>query len=193
MCVFVIPYNVICLSYDCISCFILKPVFVGATSIRKGVGCVFVRGVKSKPPVPARRAHHTEDGLTQEQWAPLTRNDAPKTCGLLSPWQPPMGQGSRADSWREEDLQKWSPFLSTESALALYLFALCLSSSPHRLSFYTFMGLTFRAQHSATNKNNWREWCKSSLYELLLLSGIKSIDLTNEYRPSCKISHSLYS
>lgn len=64
---------------------------VSCTSTQQGVDCVFVRGVKLKPPSPADG--HTEDGLTQEQWAPLTRNDAPKTCGLLSPWQPPMGQG----------------------------------------------------------------------------------------------------
>lgn len=69
----------------------LVRVFVRRAPPHNRVWTVFVRGVKLKP--PSLTDGHTEDGLTQEQWAPLTRNDAPKTCGLRSPWQPPMGQG----------------------------------------------------------------------------------------------------
>lgn len=55
-------------------------------------GCVCVRGVKPKPLSLADG--HSEDGLTQEQWGPLTKTTPPRHVASLSPWQPPMGQGA---------------------------------------------------------------------------------------------------
>lgn len=53
---------------------------------------VCVRGVKPKPLSLADG--HSEDGLTQEQWGPLTKTTPPRHVASLSPWQPPMGQGA---------------------------------------------------------------------------------------------------
>lgn len=41
-------------------------------------------------PVPGRRAYWRQ--LNTRTMGSFDQNDTPKTCGLLSPWQPPMGQ-----------------------------------------------------------------------------------------------------
>lgn len=98
----------------------------------------------------------------------------------------PHGTGSGLTAG-EEDLQKWSPFLSTEAPL-LYIF----SSSPclpllgalmnvGYISFYSFMWLTLwswlttysPSNSSAQKKKRVKENNKSSLYRLLLLSVIR--------------------
>lgn len=64
-----------------------------------GVLCLreCVRGVKPKPLSLADG--HTEDGLTQEQWAPLTKTTPPRHVASYHRGNPPWDR-ERADSWR---------------------------------------------------------------------------------------------
>lgn len=49
-------------------------------------------GCEAESPVPGRRAKWRR--LNTRTMGSFDQNDALKTCGLLSPWQPPMGQGA---------------------------------------------------------------------------------------------------
>lgn len=135
VCVFLLDCDTVCLSalVSFKTCIIfvnvqfieLKPncctsiiwVGVGCVVCERECGSVCVRE-GCEAPVPGRRAYWRR--LNTRTMGSFDQNDTPKTCGLLSPWQPPMGQSRMTAG--EEDLQKWSPFLSTEALPALYLF-----------------------------------------------------------------------
>lgn len=92
--------------------------------------------------------------------------------------------GAQADSWKE-DLEKRSPFLSTESAPALYLFALpALVSQPH--------GFDPVGPESSPPPTR-PERCKSGRLRAGVTVGDKRVDLADKSRLSCEISHSLCS
>lgn len=135
VCVFLLDCDTVCLSalVSFKTCIIfvnvqfieLKPNCC-TSIIWVGVGCVVCERERGRvcvregceAPVPGRRAYWRR--LNTRTMGSFDQNDTPKTCGLLSPWQPPMGQSRMTAG--EEDLQKWSPFLSTEALPALYLF-----------------------------------------------------------------------
>lgn len=104
-------------------------------STQVGVGCVCcvwasgservclnvcMRGVKPSPLSLADG--HSEDGLTQEQWGPLTKPTPPRHVASYHRGNPPWDR-ERADSWRGR-LTKMESISFHWSSLALYLFPL---------------------------------------------------------------------
>lgn len=83
-------------------------------------GCVLwvcERGVKLKPLSLADG--HSEDGLTQEQWGPLTKTTPPRHVASCHRGNPPWDR-ERADSWRG-GLTKMESISFRWSSPALYL------------------------------------------------------------------------
>lgn len=105
------------------------------------------------------------------------QNDAPKTCGLLSPWQPPMGQGA---GWQLERRTykngvhffplKLPCSISFPSSPCLPPLGALMNVG--YISFYSFMWLTLWAWLTTYNCSTQKKNNKSSLYGLLLLSVI---------------------
>lgn len=101
-----------------------------------------------KPPSLAEG--HTEDGLTQEQWAPLTETTPPRHVASYHRGNPPW---DRERGWQLERTckkKKWSPFLSTEASLLYSCSLFCLMNMSY-ISFYSFMRLTFMGLELATS------------------------------------------
>lgn len=165
--------------------------------------CVCVRE-GCEAPVPGRRAYWRR--LNTRTMGSFDQNDTPKTCGLLSPWQPPMGQ--RAGWQLERRTYKNGVHFFPLKLSRLYIFSplppgllytLALVNAGY-ISFYSSVWLTLQASlatyKSSRGKNKLRIRAnnKSALYWLSLLSVIRVhwASQTNT-RLSHKISHSLCS
>ncbi len=168
------------------------------TSIQVGVGCVFcvwegvterececesVRGVKPKPLSLADG--HGEDGLTQEQWGPLTKTTPPRHVASCHRGNPPWDR-ERADSWRggltkmESISFHWSSptqYISPLLPVGLYSGPLWMSVTSHFTASCDWpYGLDSPPTAHPTppgKKKSERDNNKSSLYGLLLLSVIR--------------------
>lgn len=165
--------------------------------------CVYVRGVK-----PLSLADgHTEGGLTQEQWGPLTKTTPPRHVASCHRGNPPWDR-ERGDSWRGglTKMESISFHWSSLSSISFPLFSRASSTLwpwwmqdtshftapcdwPYRLDLPPT-----NPPEGKINKLRIRANNKSALYWLSLLSVIRAhwASLTN-MRLSHKISHSLCS
>lgn len=139
-------------------------------------------GCEAEAPVPGRRAYWRR--LNTRTMGSFDQNDAPKTCGLLSPWQPPMGQGA---GWQLErrtykngvhffplKLPCSISFRSSSCPPLLYECGLHLILQLHEIDLTgSTRPPTTHPRVLQTKRNSWRDHRKSSLYWLLLPSVIR--------------------
>lgn len=212
-------HRIVCPSYDCASSTVwfwnlelgesLWPVWFMAsvqpnwcTSTQGWGGGCFVservsEGCEAEAPVPGRQAYWRR--LNTRTMGSFDQNDAPKTCGLLSPWQPPMGQRA---GWQLErrtykngvhffplKLPCSISFCSSSCPPLAHECRLHLILQPRRL---TLRGPT-RFPSPPDKKPSWKDYSKSRLYWLLLLSVIRALISLTNMGLNHEISHSLYS
>lgn len=161
----------------------------GVFSECEGVGggeresvCVCMRGVRPSPLSLADG--HSEDGLTQEQWGPLTKTTPPRHVASYHRGNPPWDR-ERADSWRGGLYKNGVHFfplklpssISFPSSPCPPLLQALMNVS--YISFYSFMWLTLWTWLTTDNSslqekhNSPRDGNKSGLYGLWWLSVIR--------------------